>query len=282
MKRVSILLFCITTLSIRAWSDDIDPVGFCPPGPDTATTCFAGLGAGNATIGVGPTSFVMEKNGNNSPSNSPWELILALPDYSGPAPGISAADFGLQSVSNEGDFTPSTHDDLYAFTSTVGDGSMNAANLFGANEAAAFGAMPSYFDVFVYSYTPPFVGGFMPYSFTVGGSALPAGTFLAASGGSNPFSTTITVAGLVDGPGYMPELEADASPVSEPASGALLCALSLFALKYYRWRRTGHEKRIAAELHRKGRGRSRRANRILALACPNRRGAAEHRLHPLA
>jgi hypothetical protein len=162
----------------------------------------------------------MEKNGNGTSSASPWSLILAIPNYSGAAPTLTTSDFALGSVTNKGHYLSSSSD-LYTFTGTNGDNSMNAANMFGANEVAAFGSVPSFFDVFVYSYTPGYVGAFHPYSFTVGGSGLTQGTYLAASAGNGTggFSTPFTTTGLV-GPGGR-------SAVPEPSSIILLGTVSL-------------------------------------------------------
>ena len=222
------LFFSLLVLSVPAFGQLVDPVGFCP---NTSSDCFTGNGIGNETIGVGSTSFVMEKNGNSALSSSPWALILALPNYSGPAPTLTTSAFTLGSVTNDGHYLTSSPD-LYTFTGTIGDASMNAPNMFGPNEVAASGSVPSFFDVFVYLYTPAFMGAFTPYSFTVGGSGLPSGTFLAASGGSNPFSTPFTTTGLVNGPGCTPGTcsgGGGGTPVPEPSAIVLLGSVFLFA-----------------------------------------------------
>lgn len=236
MKRVSILAAVLfLALSISAFGQVIDPVGFCPT---TTSNCFTANGIGNETIGVGTTSFVMEKNGNTAASNSPWALILALPNYTGVAPTLTTSSFTLQSVTNVGHYL-TTSPNLYAFTGTTGDSSMNATNMFGANEVAAFGSTPSFFDVFVYSYVPAFIGNFTPYSFSVSGTGLPAGTFLAASGGSNPFSTPFTTTGLVDGPGCTPSTcggGGGGGQVPEPISITLLATAGLIVGNVFRKR----------------------------------------------
>jgi MYXO-CTERM domain-containing protein len=101
---------------------------------------------------------------------------------------------------------------IYDLFGLVGDSSMNSDNMFGSVEVAAFGSKPTSFDVFEYSFTGAF-NSWTPYTITVTGSGLSAGTFLAASGGSNPFSTPFTTTGLVNGPTV---------PAPEPSSMTML------------------------------------------------------------
>jgi len=213
------LVFACTS---AARADDIpDPVGFCAP-PATVPTCTTGTGFGNETIAVGSTSIGMEKNGSGT-SASPWYLLVAVPNYSGSAPTLSIAGFTEGSTVNSKPFLFGASGSIYDLFGLVGDGSMNSGSLFGSNEVAAFGSVPTSFDVFEYSFTGPF-NSWTPYTITVGGSGLSAGTFLAASGGSNPFSTPYTTAGLVNGPTV---------PTPEPSSltilGAGLLALAALA-----------------------------------------------------
>ena len=191
-------------MSAPAFASTIDPVGFCPP-PPTVPACTTGTGLSGETIAVGSTTFGMEKNGNGTGS-SPWYLLVAIPNYVGAAPSITSTSFTAGPVVDAGQFLPSTAGSIYNFVtpSLTGDSSMNASNMFGANEIAAFGGTPSYFEIFEYSFSPGIVS-WTPYTFTVGGSGLAAGTFLAASGGSNPFSTPFTVTGLVGGTVSAPE-----------------------------------------------------------------------------
>ena len=169
----------------------------------------------------------METGGNAS--NSTWELIIALPNYTGSAPVITApaAFTAVGSPTNPGDYLP-TSSDLYSFAGTSGKGSMNAANLFGSNEITDFGSAPSFFDVFVYFYH----GAIVPstaYQFTVGGSGLEDGTFLAATDGSSSTSTPYTTAGLVGGTGCAADSVCDSrSVVPEPTSIVLLSTVCLF------------------------------------------------------
>jgi len=153
----------------------------------------------------------MEKNGSGT-SSDPWNLLVAIPNFIGAAPAITSPSFTQVGSATSAFFFSGTPGSIYDLFGLVGDGSMNATNLFGANEQAAFGGTPAFFDVFDYTFTGAF-GSFVPYTFNVGGGGLDAGTFLAASGGSNPFSTPYTVAGLVNGPN-----------VPEPGSLTLLGA----------------------------------------------------------
>jgi hypothetical protein len=133
------------------------------------------------------------------------------------------------SVINLGNYTPASPS-LYDGTGTgfvpgvIGNSSMNATNLFGANEQAAFGGTPNHFVVYEYTFTPAIQDN-TPYELKVtgAGSPLPAGTFLAAAGvnGSEPFSTPYTVAGLVNGPGCT-DCGPQGGPVPEPSSLVLL------------------------------------------------------------
>lgn len=210
-------------LAVSALGQTIDPVGFCPP-PATVSACTTGLGAGGENIGVGATDIGMMKNGGGGTASNPWFLLVAIPDYTGTAPTITFKNtFSPSGSPAEFDNFISTSGSLYTFTGTTGDSSMSAANMFGANELAAFGSMPSFFTVFKYTFTPDIADG-VPYEFTVGGSGLAAGTYLAADGGTNPFTTPFTVAGLVDGPGCTPATcggGGGGTPVPEPSSVVL-------------------------------------------------------------
>lgn len=250
----SLVLFSVSAFG-QTTDPTADPTGFCVPGAD----CFDANGTGGETIGIGTTTFQMEKNGSSSSSTNPWYLIVAVPDGSGAAPTITStcspapctAPFTLGTTysGKEYDDITGTHaTDLYTFISGAdsitapGDNSMNATNMFGANEAAAFGSTPTFFDVFVYTFSPGYTGGFVPYLFNVGGSGLAPGTFLAASGGSNMgFSTPFTTAGLADGPGCTGTNGCTAGPgggptVPEPASVMLFGTVGLLATMVMRKR----------------------------------------------
>jgi hypothetical protein len=187
--------------------------GFCPP-PATVAACTTATGIGGESISVGSTSIGMEQAGSGT-SSDPWYLILALPDYTGAAPSVTIAGFTQSgSTQNAGDWTSSSSLNLYEFAALTNsglgpaNGSLNTANLFGANEQAAFGGTPSFFDVFIYTFDPAYSGN-TPYELDFG-SALPNGTWLAADGGSPNFSTPYTDAGIVGG------------PVPEPSSLSML------------------------------------------------------------
>lgn len=213
------MLVLISGLSVSAFGQLIDPVGFCPP-PATASECTTGTGVGGETIGVAATSFGMFKNGNGGTAVNPWDLLVAVPDDTGGQPTITSSFFTLGSVTNVGAFLPTTSGSIYTFAGTSGSSSMNAANLFGPNELAASGTAATSFEIFAYSFGPAIANN-TAYEFNVGGSGLTPGTYLAAAGGTNPFTTPFTTAGLVDGP-------TDAVP--EPASVLLLGTIALLVL----------------------------------------------------
>jgi hypothetical protein len=208
-KSFGVFTVLALALSMAAFGQviDPDPVGFCAPAGD----CFTGAGLGGETIPVGTTTFQMEKNGaDKSTSTDPWYLLVAVPDGIGGAPVITSTDFTeIGSPVPKGQLLQTTPSgtSIYDIAGVGGDtnNSMNAPNLFcdGAaipcatsNEINAHGSLPTFFEVYLYSFTPSFVGGFTPYIFNVAGSGLVGGTYLAASGGSPPFSTPFTTTGL--------------------------------------------------------------------------------------
>lgn len=224
LKKVLLPVLLVIVASSFAWTapvlaDDLtDPIGFCPP-TATVPACTTGTGIGGETIAVGSTSIGMEKNGSGT-SSSPWYLLVAIPNYLGTAPSLNVGGFTEGATVNSAFFLPTSTGDIYSlFGITATNQSLNATNLFGANEQAAFGGTPSFFEVFEYSFTGSFAS-WTPYTITVGGSGLAAGTFLAGFGGSQPFSTPYTTAGLVNGPTV---------PTPEPSS-LLILGAGLLAL----------------------------------------------------
>lgn len=189
-KSLLVVTLSLLALTVSAVADDVDPVAFCAP-PATVATCMLGTNA------IGTTSFGMIKNGSGT-SNTPWYLLIAVPNNVGGAPVITSVG-GIftqsGSTNDKGSFYKTTNGSIYQFAGVVGDASMNATNLFGTLEQHAFGGTPTYFEIYMYTFQPGF-DSWTPYEFNVGGSGLAAGTFLAASGGSHPFSTPFTTTGL--------------------------------------------------------------------------------------
>ena len=223
---------------------DPDPTGFCPdPGSVATCTTATGLvqGGSKETIGIPGGVFDMEKNGSGT-SDTTWYMLVSIPEVTAgsvSAPTITSASFTqVGTTKDEGTYSPSSTD-LYDFVSPtlVGDNSMNATNMFGANEQSAYGGTPNFFEVFEYVFTGAFDSN-VAYKFTVGGSGLPNGTFLAASGqqsnGGEKFSTPFTVTGLVNGPGCIGCT--NGNPVPEP-SGIGLSLLGFGLIGFTQWRK---------------------------------------------
>jgi len=191
------LLLVFLAASISAFAN----VGFCPP-PATAAACSTATGASGETIFIAGDTFGMWALGNVS-SDDPWYLLVSVPTNGAlpTAPTITSADFtSISAGADAGAFLPTTSGDIYAFASPldgagVGNNSMNATNMFGAEEQAAFGSTPTSFEVFVYTISPGFVGS-TPYTF-FSSPDLIAGTFLAATGNTADASTPFTTTGLV-------------------------------------------------------------------------------------
>lgn len=210
MRYLTVIGVLILALSVSAFGQIIDPnVGFCDP-VATATGC-SGQPETNP-IGSS-TTFGMWSFGAND-ANTPWYLLVSVPqtvEASITAPSITSSDFTL-SFTTSAYFTPSSSGSIYdLFSQTMnlgGNSSMNATNMFGSLEQAAFGGTPADFDVLLYTVTPGFNGS-TPYSFS-SAPGLINGTFLAAIGvgGNNnniQFSTPFTTSGLVDAPPSVPD-----------------------------------------------------------------------------
>jgi hypothetical protein len=186
-----------------------DSVGFCPV-PASVAGCTTPNGLNGETIRIGRTSFAMEVNGSlTGMSINPWYLLVAAPVAMGgtaatPLITNSNGIFTLTLQSPSKQFFQNSSGSIYDLFGLVGDSTMNATNMFcdgnstcaTSNEISAFGKLPSYFQVFEYSVTPG-VADFTPYSFSAN---LVNGTYLAAAGGTNPFSTPFATTGLVHNP----------------------------------------------------------------------------------
>jgi hypothetical protein len=217
------LLLVFLAASISAFAN----VGFCPP-PATASACST-PGASGETIAVAGDTFGMFKLGAPG-SDDPWYLLVSIPSdgSSTPtAPAITSSDFtSISAGADAGAFLPTTSGDIYAFAAPldgagVGNNSMNATNMFGAEEQAAFGSTPTSFEVFVYTISPGFAGE-TPYTF-LSSPDLIAGTFLAATGNSADTSTPFTTTGLVTGTtGPTTTGPTTSGPGGSPASGPLV------------------------------------------------------------
>jgi hypothetical protein len=136
-------------------------------------------------------------------STSTWYLLVAVPQTSQmsiTAPTITGTGFSISSTSSAF-FTSSSSggiQDLFSQTNGNGNESLNASNMFGSLEQAAFGSTPADFDVLLYTVTGAFSGS-TAYSFTAS-PGLIAGTFLAANGTDTKgaaLATPFTTAGLV-------------------------------------------------------------------------------------
>jgi hypothetical protein len=168
----------------------------------------------------------MEKNGGGVGAGiTGWNLLVAIPNFAGSAPVITSPSFTQVGSASMATLLPPTPVvSVYDLFGLSGDSSMNNSNMFGANEQAAFGGTPAFFEVFDYQFTGPYTSN-IPYTFNIVGSSLAAGTFLAATEGDGTmgFSTPYTTAGLVNGPTPSPE------PGSLMMLGAGLLGLALIS-----------------------------------------------------
>jgi hypothetical protein len=198
-------------MTAAARAQIIDPnIGFCTP-PASATACSGQPDTNPIASGgaIGMWSF------GEHTSSDPWYLILAIPvgTYTtSTAPQLTSSSFNsgdptAPSFLTTGSSSPSNFNsgsiptDIYSYLgSQVGnlsaDNSMNTTNMFGGLEQHAFGSIPSYFQLLVYTLTTGNINGNTSYSF-FSSTPLPPGTFLAAvADGGQQFSTPFTTAGL--------------------------------------------------------------------------------------
>ena len=213
----------------------IEPnIGFCTP-PASATACSGQPETNQISSSAAIGMWVF---GSNSTSG-PWYLILAIPDgtyTNSTAPALTSSSFNSDRAtspsflttgsSNPGNFNSSNcSNDIYSYLGGhVGESphssgphrphhrgpannSMNATNMFGPLEQAAFGGIPNYFQLLVYTFTAGSLNGNTAYSFT-SSTALPAGTLIAAIAEScgKQLITSFTTAAMV------------CAPIPEPAS----------------------------------------------------------------
>src|SRR5215469_6464530 len=89
MRFAALLGAAVLCLSVPAFGQITDPVGFCPP-PVTAAACTTPTGSSKETISVGTTTFGMFASGNaGATSTTTWELFVAVPNDVGGAPTIT-------------------------------------------------------------------------------------------------------------------------------------------------------------------------------------------------
>ena len=242
-RMVTVLGTLVLAMSASAFSDTIDPVGFCPI-PASVSSCTTSTGVTGETISINSNSqFGMYKNGNGGSAANPWFLLLAVPEPVGggvAAPSITNTDniFMQQGpVTDEGKFFPNSPGSIYNFVNQPQDDliaanqSMNASNLFSQNEISARGSLPSYFEIFAYSFSPS-ISNNTAYAFS--SSGLVAGTYLAAAGGTQPFSTPYTVTGLITS-------RTPPATVPEPGS-MLLFGTGLSGVAFWMRRRSHRQK----------------------------------------
>ena len=166
-------------------------------------------------------------------TSDPWYILLAVPNNVGGEPTLLGGSiYVMDFVTDAGTFLRTTTGSIYDFASGVtgisgGNGSMSADNMFGSDEATAFGSTPTSFQIFVYSVTPALADE----GYFASVPRLVVGTFLAAIGckqelsedgvwrsTTRVFSTPFRTAGLVT------------SSVPEPSSLLLLATAAGIAL----------------------------------------------------
>jgi len=243
MRRSSLLLLVIVLAA------SVSAFGQLLPDPNImvgafGATCPTGC-SGDPNV-IGTTGFTLFSNGAPT-ADIPWYILLAIPgtgkdDAAGGTdptpPTITGTGFTIGAGADAGDLLQTTPSgtSIYDIADAAGlagglkgDGSMNAPNLFcngatipcaSSSEITAFGSLPDFFDVFVYTVSAGALTGSVNFDFT---ATLPAGTYVAGLGtgsnGNQPFQTPFTTTGLASsgGPGSGPASASGPGP--GPGSG---------------------------------------------------------------
>src|SRR5579872_1726767 len=112
MTRFTVLAsVLLLALSVSAFGQTLDPVGFCPP-PGSVSACTTATASDHETISISGSSFVMMKNGNGGTAIDPWYLLVAVPEDLSGDPTLTTSDFNVSTQTGKdlGTFTPSSGD----------------------------------------------------------------------------------------------------------------------------------------------------------------------------
>jgi hypothetical protein len=212
MRKFNLVLALLLAASVCAFGQIIDPnVGIFDPAAACAPTC------GDHPNSITLTEFGVWNYGNAG-EPLPWYIIFAVPEDDGGAPTLSSNagspdSFTATGPTDAGSWDSSSSQTLYEFVApfttmtadeiNAANNSMNTTNMFGPEEEAAFGSMPSAFEVYLYSMSP----GLPVQTAELFDTSIVAGTFVAVLGvehGTNPaghpqtqvFATPFTTSGL--------------------------------------------------------------------------------------